>query len=84
MKNDVFWDVTPRGSCKNRRFGGTSVSVLTRAKWCNIPEYAIPHSENLLSYIALIFGPEDGGRKFIRNVDCRSTESSTPKAVKDY
>jgi hypothetical protein len=23
MKNDVFWDVTPRGSCKNRRFGET-------------------------------------------------------------
>jgi hypothetical protein len=23
IKNDVFWDVTPRGSCKNRRFGGT-------------------------------------------------------------
>jgi hypothetical protein len=23
MKNDVFWDVTPRGSCKNRRFVGT-------------------------------------------------------------
>jgi hypothetical protein len=23
MKNAVFWDVTPRGSCKNRRFGGT-------------------------------------------------------------
>jgi hypothetical protein len=22
-KNDVFWDVTPCGSCKNRRFGGT-------------------------------------------------------------
>jgi hypothetical protein len=21
--NGVFWDVTPRGSCKNRRFGGT-------------------------------------------------------------
>jgi hypothetical protein len=20
-KNGVFWDVTPRGSCKNRRFG---------------------------------------------------------------
>jgi hypothetical protein len=19
----VFWDITPRGSCKNRRFGGT-------------------------------------------------------------
>jgi hypothetical protein len=23
MKNGVFWDVTPWGSCKNRRFGGT-------------------------------------------------------------
>jgi hypothetical protein len=23
MTNGVFWDVTPRGSCKNRRFGGT-------------------------------------------------------------
>jgi hypothetical protein len=24
MKNGVFWVVTPCGSCKNRRFGGTS------------------------------------------------------------
>jgi hypothetical protein len=23
MKNAVFWDVTPCGSCKNRCFGGT-------------------------------------------------------------
>jgi hypothetical protein len=23
MKNAVFWDVTPRDSCKNLRFGGT-------------------------------------------------------------
>jgi hypothetical protein len=23
MKNGVFWDVTPCGSCKNRHFGGT-------------------------------------------------------------
>jgi hypothetical protein len=23
MKNGVFWDVTPCGSCKNRRFGVT-------------------------------------------------------------
>jgi hypothetical protein len=22
-KNGLFWDVTPCGSCKNRRFGGT-------------------------------------------------------------
>jgi hypothetical protein len=24
VKNGVFWDVKPCGSCKNRRFGGTS------------------------------------------------------------
>jgi hypothetical protein len=24
MKNGVFWDVTPCGSSKNRRFGGTN------------------------------------------------------------
>jgi hypothetical protein len=23
MKNGIFWDVTPCGSCNNRRFGGT-------------------------------------------------------------
>jgi hypothetical protein len=23
VKNGAFWDVTPCGSCKNRRFGGT-------------------------------------------------------------
>jgi hypothetical protein len=23
MKNGIFWDVAPCGSCKNRRFGGT-------------------------------------------------------------
>jgi hypothetical protein len=28
MKNTVFWDVTPYGSCKNRRFGGFHRSVL--------------------------------------------------------
>jgi hypothetical protein len=26
-KNAVFWDVTPCGSCKNRRFGGTYLMV---------------------------------------------------------
>jgi hypothetical protein len=24
MKNAVFWDVTPCGSCKNRHLGGTN------------------------------------------------------------
>jgi hypothetical protein len=28
MRNGVFWDVTPCGSCKNRRFGGLSASFI--------------------------------------------------------
>jgi hypothetical protein len=28
MKNGVFWDVTPYGSCKNRRFEELSASFI--------------------------------------------------------
>jgi hypothetical protein len=28
MKNAVYWVVTPRGSCENRRFGGTIASII--------------------------------------------------------
>jgi hypothetical protein len=39
MKNDVFWDDRMRGSCKNRRFGLTSVFIKTTLR--NIPEEGI-------------------------------------------
>jgi hypothetical protein len=29
MKNAVFWDVMPFGSCKNRRFVGRSASTIS-------------------------------------------------------
>jgi hypothetical protein len=37
MKNGVFCDVTPRGSCKNRRFGGSSqrASVVSYSQRCS-------------------------------------------------
>jgi hypothetical protein len=28
LKNAVFWDVTPCGSCKNRHFGKLSASII--------------------------------------------------------
>jgi hypothetical protein len=51
MKNAVFWDVTPCGSCKNRLFGGTS--VLTRATRRNTPEDDILHRNELERKAAL-------------------------------
>jgi hypothetical protein len=39
MKNAVFWDITPCGSCVNRRFGGTS--VYTRSTQRHISEDGI-------------------------------------------
>jgi hypothetical protein len=41
MKNVVFWDVTPCGSCKNRRFGGKY--VFKGATRRNIQEDGIHH-----------------------------------------
>jgi hypothetical protein len=37
MKNGVFWVVTPCGSCKNRRFGGTWLLVAA----CVVPSSQI-------------------------------------------
>jgi hypothetical protein len=56
VKNGVFWDVTPCGSCKNRRFGGTC-RLLVAA--CVVPsspilvtlmKEALGSSENVSSY----------------------------------
>jgi hypothetical protein len=42
MKNAVFWDVTPRGSCKNQcSLRSFEMSVLTRGTWRSTSEDGI-------------------------------------------
>jgi hypothetical protein len=42
QKNGVFWDVTPCGSCRNRRFGGSiSSQRATVASYCYVPSWPI-------------------------------------------
>jgi hypothetical protein len=58
MKSSIFCDVTPRGSCKNRRFG------------C---EYRLHHQgdKNRRATTVLLADschPDDGGDTYLRNV----------------
>jgi hypothetical protein len=48
MKNGVFWDVTPRGSCKNRRFGGILV-FLRSVHWLLVAASVVPSSPILVT-----------------------------------
>jgi hypothetical protein len=48
MKNGVFWDVTPCGSCKNRRFGGT-YRILRSVRRLLVAASVVPSSPILVS-----------------------------------
>jgi hypothetical protein len=65
MKYGVFWDVTPSGSCKNRRFGGTysfhHQSYKNRRASNNV---AVTSS----SYLADSCHPDDRSNTFLRNI----------------
>jgi hypothetical protein len=66
MKNGVFWVVTPCGSCKKRRLGGTTawywyLVFLRSVRRLLVAACAVPSSS--------IFGhPDEGGARFLRNV----------------
>jgi hypothetical protein len=54
MKNGVFWDVTPCGSCKNRRFRGTSrLHLGISSQSSSVPSYSsvVPSSPILVTLL---------------------------------
>jgi hypothetical protein len=64
MKNVVFWDVTPCGSFKNQRFGGTSLLHQSdKNRWTG-------------RNVSITSSPDDGGATFLRNVGCYKSNTA--------
>jgi hypothetical protein len=51
MKNGVFWDFTPCGSCKNRRFGGTHLVFSRSARRLLVTASVVPSSPILVTFM---------------------------------
>jgi hypothetical protein len=59
MKNDVFWDVTPCGSCKNRRFGGTYLVFLRSVRRLLVIASVVPSSPILVTLMKKTLGSSE-------------------------
>jgi hypothetical protein len=75
MKNCVFWDVTPCGSCENRRFGGT---CRFRNQGDKIGELGATLAAT--SNRRTLRRNTDGSDRFLRNIgSCKSHTVSHPR-----
>jgi hypothetical protein len=66
MKNGVLCDVTPCGSCKNRRFGGLSASFIRVTRVGDLGT-TLAVTSNRRSMRRLLVASE-GGARFLQNV----------------
>jgi hypothetical protein len=73
MKNAVFRDMTPCGSCKNRRFRGTY-------RLHHLCEKNYHRASNKVTNTISAFHPDDGGAKFLlTSVLTRATRRNIPE-----
>jgi hypothetical protein len=74
MKNAVFWDMAPRGSCKNRRFRGKHRRHIRVKRISKIGTTSISSQRASIDSItanlshADSFDPDDGGDTFLRKI----------------
>jgi hypothetical protein len=68
LKNDVFWDVMPCGSC-NRSFRGTYYAFLRSVLRLLVTANVVPSSP--------IFTSDDGVDTFLRNVDVYNSNTAS-------
>jgi amino acid permease len=74
LKNIVFWDVSPCGSCRNRRFGRTYRLHLHGEN--NQRTKATLAIVNMFQFF-VCFYPEDGGNIFLQNVGSYNNHTAT-------
>jgi hypothetical protein len=58
VKNGVFWDVTPCGFCRNRRFGGTKLAVTSNRRTL-ITASVVPGSPILVTLMKEALGSSE-------------------------
>jgi hypothetical protein len=68
MKKGVSWDVTPSGSCKNRRFGGLNDSIIRVTRIGELGTKLALTSNRRCSYFTDSCHLDYGGPKFLRNL----------------
>jgi hypothetical protein len=79
MRNAVFWDVTPCGSCKNRRFGGTyrlhhlGYKKRRSVRWLLVTANVVPSSQILVTLMT------EALRSFETSVLKRATQRNIPE-----
>jgi hypothetical protein len=76
MKNDVFWNVTPCGSCKSRRFGRTYHLVFLRSVRRLLVAVSVVSSSPIL--VTLMKEPKDYTET---TVPTRATQRNIPEDI---
>jgi hypothetical protein len=72
MKNGVFWDVNPCGSCKNRRFVGFSASIIRVTRISElVTKLAVTSNRSTLRRLYSLH-LDDEGAKFLPNFGSKS------------
>jgi hypothetical protein len=72
MKNAVFWDVTPCGSFKKRRFGGTIASFRSVIRLL-VAANVVPSSTNLVTQMMEALNSSE------TSILARATQRNIPK-----
>jgi hypothetical protein len=75
----IFWEMTPCGSYKNRRFGG-SYRLHLQGAWVFYESVPIQELTTSLCNLLALVHPEDGGDTILRNVGSyKSHTVSSPR-----